>query len=80
VKDAIDGHRAFDILIEGGRRKAAHQPPTIVFVDKSMPIGRTADRFSTRADAAQKVLSQADFPTLVPRVSLGKVFAWPPAR
>jgi hypothetical protein len=73
VKDAVDGHRAFDILIENGIRETAHQPPTMVLVDKSMHLGRAADRFNTSLDAGQKVLSQADSPTLISSVRLGKV-------
>ena len=73
MKDAVDGYRAFGILIENGIREAAHQPPTIVLVDKSMHLRSAADRFNTCIDAAQKVLSQADSPTLVPSIRLGKV-------
>jgi hypothetical protein len=73
VKDAVDGHGAFDILIESGIREAAHQPPTIARVDKNMHLGRAAERFNACIDAAQKVLSQAESPTLVLSVRLGKV-------
>jgi hypothetical protein len=73
MKDAVDGHGAFDILIENGIREAAHQPPAIVRVDKSMHLRRAADRLNACIDAAQKVLSQAESPTLVPSLRLGKV-------
>lgn len=57
VKYAVDGHRAFNILVEDRIGKAAHQSPAIVFVDQNIHLGRTADRFNTRIDAAQKFLS-----------------------
>ena len=38
-----------------------------------MHLGRTADRFKTGLDAAQKFLSQAGSPTLVPSVALCEI-------
>jgi hypothetical protein len=73
VKDAVDGHGAFDILIENAIREAARQPPAIVRVDKSMHLRGAADHLNACIDAAQKVLSQAESPTLVPSLRLGKV-------
>jgi hypothetical protein len=73
VKYAVDGHRAFDILVEDRLWKAARQPPTIVLVDKSMYLGRAEDRRNIGIEAAQKLLAQADPPTLVPGIHLCEV-------
>ena len=68
VKDAVDGYCAFDMLVEDRIRKAAHQPPPIVLVDRGMHLRRAANRFNARIDAAQKLLAQADPLPLVPGV------------
>jgi hypothetical protein len=70
MKYAVDGHRAFAILLEDRIRKAAHQPLTIVLVDNNMHLGCAAGRYNTRIDAAQKLLAQADPPILVPGIRL----------
>lgn len=70
VENAVDSHHIVKVLVVDGIREPSNQGAAVILMDQSVHFRRSRQRFDTRVDAAQILLTQADPLVFVPSVGL----------